>query len=552
MIREADRNRILVVEAPTGYGKSIISQAVALQSLEEGLKCIIAFPLRSLLEDQLSKFKAMLSKLNHDERSIGVRYMHHPESKYLLRPISLTTIDTLSLTLFGIAPEDLEIALRYYDGTSTWSMGHYLFSRSMVLLSDIILDEVHLLSDMTKSLNFLMALIWIMAGHGGRTILMSATIPKVLEELLRREAGGVGLNFVKFSENPDEAFLRERMKKKYEVNLEKLGNDKFEKILGWLKEGLKEGFKRSIVIFNTIHEAIEFYKTAKEKLDFPRDRVLLLHSRFTKGDREIKEKMLEGLKGSDEYVIVATQVIEAGVDISSNLFISDLAPASSLIQRLGRFLRYDGEVEGRVHLWYENDKGERYKGVYDKELFNKTLEFLESNSGIRFHDPESYRSMLNIVYDESSFSLNMDEIMKLISISSTLRNPNQAIENFLSLEGSFVREDALVPVIPRSLWNEGMPISQLESRLVPIGLSTLFNLKPTEKIIMSVDEPVKASKRPLSEKFWNMDRRKVLRCALSSGFIAFVIDGDYNEDLGLVTKNGKSSKLFQERRTPHD
>jgi Predicted helicases len=128
--QRAEENRILVIEAPTGYGKSAISQAIALKSLEEGLKCVVTFPLRTLLEDQLSKFRGTLHKLGLDERNVGTRYMHHADSRYLIRPITLTTVDTLSLTLFGIAPEDFEFAVKHYDGTLTRSMGHYLFSQS--------------------------------------------------------------------------------------------------------------------------------------------------------------------------------------------------------------------------------------------------------------------------------------------------------------------------------------------------------------------------------------------------------------------------------------
>lgn len=46
-----DKN-VFVVEAPTGYGKSTISATVALYSINEELKSIIAFHLRTLLEDQ--------------------------------------------------------------------------------------------------------------------------------------------------------------------------------------------------------------------------------------------------------------------------------------------------------------------------------------------------------------------------------------------------------------------------------------------------------------------------------------------------------------------
>jgi CRISPR-associated endonuclease/helicase Cas3 len=532
--QRAEENRISVIEAPTGYGKSAISQAIALKSLEEGLKCVVTFPLRTLLEDQLSKFRGTLHKLGLDERNVGTRYMHHADSRYLIRPITLTTVDTLSLTLFGIAPEDFEFAVKHYDGTLTRSMGHYLFSRAMVLLSDVVLDEVHLLSDTTKSLNFLIALIRIIASHGGRAVFMSATIPKALENILRREGEEVGLHITRFSEKPDDKFLEERRGKKYETNLEKLENNKFERILSWIKGGRRDGFRKSLVVFNTVPEAIEFYKIARESLDMPKDRMLLLHSRFTGDDREEKRKKIEKLRHDEEYLIVSTQVIEAGVDISSNLFVSDLAPASSLIQRLGRFLRYKEEKEGRVHLWYEDEKGKKYKGVYDMDLFRRTLSFLEGNE-VRFHDPESYQPLLDSVYDEDSFNPKDRDIRKLIFIPTILESADLAVKTFIDLEGSFVRDSTLVPVISSSLWHEDMPLSELEKFLVPMSLSTVYEVKPKEMLVIEGDKISKKS----TEELWHRKKEDVLKHVLSSKFVTFIVEGDYDEELGLVIRHEK-------------
>ena len=60
-------------------------------------------------------------------------------------------------------------------------------------------------------------------------------------------------------------------------------------------------------------------------------------------------------------------MIGAGVDIS-NSFITEIAPANSLIQRLGRFLKYN-EKAGRIIIWYEGENGkikaerDRHKSV---------------------------------------------------------------------------------------------------------------------------------------------------------------------------------------------
>ncbi|MDB5967569.1 MAG: CRISPR-associated endonuclease/helicase Cas3 [Hydrocarboniphaga sp.] len=70
--------------------------------------------------------------------------------------------------------------------------------------------------------------------------------------------------------------------------------------------------------------------------------VVLLHSRFRPADRNsqtarLKPKYLE--KYPNGQIVVSTQVIEAGVDLSSGILWSEVAPLSSLVQRLGRLNR---------------------------------------------------------------------------------------------------------------------------------------------------------------------------------------------------------------------
>ncbi len=71
----------------------------------------------------------------------------------------------------------------------------------------------------------------------------------------------------------------------------------------------------------------------------------LLHARFTVADRLRHERALQGRFGRDGSgregrVLVATQVVEASLDLDFDLMVSDLAPIGSLIQRAGRLWRH--------------------------------------------------------------------------------------------------------------------------------------------------------------------------------------------------------------------
>lgn len=73
--------------------------------------------------------------------------------------------------------------------------------------------------------------------------------------------------------------------------------------------------------------------------------VVVLHSRMTLEHRTRVEAELERRLGKDSppgrpVVVVATQVVEASLDIDFDLMSSDVAPAASLVQRAGRQWRF--------------------------------------------------------------------------------------------------------------------------------------------------------------------------------------------------------------------
>jgi len=579
-----DKN-IFVIEAPTGYGKSTISATVSLFSLksEDCLKCIVAFPLRTLLEDQYNKFvedeikeidgrkyekTSILGKVDYNLRInvIGKRYMHNPDSRYLIKPITLTTVDTLSLTLFGIPPECMDKVVKAWDGTIGGSLGHYLFSWGSVVFSNIVLDEVHLLADSTKSLSFLIALMKIARDFNQRLILMSATLPNALKSVLRRHLPNE-IEFVEFEIDDDPKFYEERVRKKYDVILESVNNrDKFEKIVRWLKEN-KE-FSKAIVIFNTVQEAVSFYNEKIDELKTIFGEVILLHSRFSEEDRMKKIEKIRSLK--ENYLIISTQVIEAGVDISSNLFVTDLAPANSLIQRLGRFLRYPNEKEGRVIVWYEVDENGRLKAnskaykVYDYDLTEKTLNWLIENSEERedkryvrlnVHLPEvkensnkkGYKELLNSVYE--SFDIDEDAIRDFEGIFLHLENASLvAIEKFLEMEGSFVRDKLQIPIAPKSRIDELntiKPIDFVRKYVIPISFETFRKIR--KNIDGAILEEKKLTFVAKDEDDWLksiLERREVqprdmLKYIFANDVLAFVVEAEYDEKIGLrFDRNG--------------
>ncbi|MFN8035978.1 MAG: CRISPR-associated endonuclease Cas3'' [Acidimicrobiia bacterium] len=107
----------------------------------------------------------------------------------------------------------------------------------------------------------------------------------------------------------------------------------------------------TIAVCNTVdgarslHRAIE--RARPRNLD-----LVLLHSRFRPGDRaaRVEEALAPLGPGSAGRIVVSTQVLEAGVDISAATMFTEAASWPSIVQRAGRCNR-DGEASDAQLLW---------------------------------------------------------------------------------------------------------------------------------------------------------------------------------------------------------
>jgi len=89
---------------------------------------------------------------------------------------------------------------------------------------------------------------------------------------------------------------------------------------------------RTLVVVNTVARAREVF-VALRKLGIDENRLALVHSRFRAADRAAQQAKL---MAEGDRIVVATQAVEAGVDVSARLLVTELAPWSSLVQRFGR------------------------------------------------------------------------------------------------------------------------------------------------------------------------------------------------------------------------
>jgi len=139
----------------------------------------------------------------------------------------------------------------------------------------------------------------------------------------------------------------------------------------------------TLVIVDRVVRAQEIYEAlavGKKPLYAP-DHVGLVHSRFRPKDRQ---RHAELLTAEGDRIVIATQAVEAGVDVSARVLITELAPWSSLVQRFGRCNRR-AEFDDAKVIWIDievNDDKDALARPYTKAELDSAKEVLRTLSDV--------------------------------------------------------------------------------------------------------------------------------------------------------------------------
>ena len=170
----------------------------------------------------------------------------------------------------------------------------------------------------------------------------------------------------------------------------------------------------------------------------------LIHSRFRPEDRKRWKTLFEKAKEGEtvDRIIVATQVVEAGLDISSRMLITDIAPYASLVQRFGRCNRTGDEKEANI-FWIDRplldterklagkeslDGNERAKIAkpYALEQVDKARELLAGMTSAAPADLPKYSDEVNYEY-----VLRRRDIIDLFDTTTDLSGYDLDISRFV-------------------------------------------------------------------------------------------------------------------------
>ena len=162
--------------------------------------------------------------------------------------------------------------------------------------------------------------------------------------------------------------------------------------------------RQTLVVVNTVKRAKELYTEVEKRLKGREatPELRLIHSRFRPHERAGWSSQFlsrETLNSNVNRVLIATQVVEAGVDISASCLITELAPWPSLVQRFGRAARYGGRARVIVLDFCPDD--DKKALPYALNELNAARVALIQLDGVSIRDLELFESHLSATDPDS-------------------------------------------------------------------------------------------------------------------------------------------------------
>lgn len=478
-----ESGRLVILRAPPGIGKTAVPitlmNAILKGEFQQASTVIHVAPTRSLIDDLAKRVRGSLAKLVGDKTSAGLVARQHGiahETLGLMAPYTITTFDTYLYNTYKLPTHEI---LKIYNG----SYGHYEVPRSIIFSAVNFLDEVHMvIEEETNMANAVIEAIRALATFKIPAIVSTATLSNYLLNNISGLVEGSPVDVIDYesyiSRGADDFYMIESSKvfKPLErdplIKVKDLCNIDEEPLKTLVRELLDivESGGRASLVLNTIEIAKCIYLKLRD-----RGNVIMIHSRFTPEDRVAKLNALENNKG---VLLISTQVLEVGVDISFDAMISQISPPSSLIQRMGRLARGEGHNEGKWAIIVSDEDLKSGAGVYPPDLITATLDVLKSMMGrenVNWHLPKSvdrsftgYADIIDAVWTSSSWRKPNPGLRSFFEAIANPLIDSQMIHELLKIIGGFRDENICSAYVIDDVDSRSLSDKDLWSRSIPI------------------------------------------------------------------------------------
>ena len=318
-------NNIIIVGS-TGMGKTEAS----LLWQGEG-KAFYVLPVRTAIN---AMYKRIIEDFYANDYTKQIGLLHSDTKNIYLKDEEVESIDSFweyyeltrnrALPLTICTPDQIFRFVFKYPGYEA-DLATFSYSR-------IIIDEIQAYSP--ELLAVLIYGLQLINKAGGKFAITTATFPPIIREWLDYEKDENGNRIENKINLAEQQFLKKQVRHKVRLIDDYINA---EEIVDFYNKNIDLHSLKILVVVNTVTSAQNLYLHLSKQIG--KENVKLLHSKFTVEDRKNLEYEIieDGKYENNKHIIwIATQVVEASLDLDFDFLFTEFAELSSLFQRMGR------------------------------------------------------------------------------------------------------------------------------------------------------------------------------------------------------------------------
>jgi CRISPR-associated helicase cas3 len=380
--------KTFLIKAPTGIGKTFLALNLALEIARNGNKrrIITAIPFTSIIDQTHTEYQKTIVdqdvlKYHH---LTSYKSQNDDEQEQFMQKVFLADIwhENFIVTTFN------QLFFTFFSNHNKDNLKLETLRDSVIIIDEIQNIPRVLLKSIAAAFNE------FSKRYNIHFIIMSATMPHIAAELE---------SFTELSE----PVLYKREKDRYEIIYE----PDIKGLDDLVNEILKHQDESALCVVNTISKAKKLYEALKNS--GKRSVYLLTTHQIPLHRVQIIDEIKEKLEGSEKITLVATQLIEAGVDLSFDVGFREFAPIGAIIQAAGRVNRNATSNKPAKVVVFDYIDGETFP-YHDIDLQEEKVKEILSRS---IKESEIYQIL------ESYFQSTKDETtsIDLLSLAKELK-----------------------------------------------------------------------------------------------------------------------------------